>query len=277
MAGPLVSLLTDFGPDVAAAVCRGVIAGICPDARLLDISHSGTKFAVAEAAWRLVFALPYLPVGIHVAVVDPGVGTERRPVGLRAGRGDVLLGPDNGLLLPAAERLGGIVEARLLAERSFFLEPVSSTFHARDVFAPTAAHLASGRPFADVGPVVDPQSLVPLELPRPTIAEDRLETSVAFVDDFGNVYLAGGPDDLAAAVGSLEPGRPFEVELAAAEGRAAVVERTTWQSTFGGVEPGASLLYRSSTGLLAWSDNQASLARRLGLRAGHGVRIRLAT
>ena len=122
----------------------GVMFGICPDANILDISHQVPRYAIREGAWTLLFALPYMPVGIHVAVVDPGVGTERLAVALRTGRGDVLVGPDNGLLVPAGEALGGIVEARALENRDLMLPVVSASFHGRDVFAPMAAHLAAG-------------------------------------------------------------------------------------------------------------------------------------
>ncbi|HWP63831.1 MAG TPA: SAM-dependent chlorinase/fluorinase [Candidatus Binatia bacterium] len=267
---PLISFLTDFGADVAAAVCRGVILGICPEATILDISHAVRKFAVADGAWRLVFALPYLPVGIHVAVVDPGVGTERRPIGLRVGRGDVLIGPDNGLLVPAAEALGGIVEARLLSNPSLCRETVSSTFHGRDIFAPMAAHLATGVPFEAVGPTLPPEDLVRLPEPQPRVDRGGLETVVVFVDGFGNAYVAGTPEDLEAAIGPLTPGRPLRLRFGDPDGPTV---RLTWQRTFGEVPRGALLLYRSSTGLLAASENQGSIAERLGLAVGLPVRI----
>ena len=107
MAGPLISFLTDFGGESAPATCRGVMWGIAPDARLLDLNHQVPKFAVRDGAFLLSRAVGYLPGGVHLAVVDPGVGTARRPVALRAARGDLLVGPDNGLLLPAARMLGG--------------------------------------------------------------------------------------------------------------------------------------------------------------------------
>lgn len=271
---PFISFLTDFGADVAAAVCRGVILGICPEATILDVSHAVRKFAVADGAWRLVFALPYLPVGIHIAVVDPGVGTERRPIGIRVGRGDLLVGPDNGLLVPAAEVLGGIVEVRLLENPSLCRGPISATFHARDIFAPVAAHLANGVPFEAVGPTVATTSLVRLPEPRPTIAAGGLETSIVFIDGFGNAYLAGTPDDLEAAVGALTPGRRLRLRFGGEAGGAAGPSlELTWQRTFGEVAPGAPLLYRSSAGQLAVSENQGSIVDRLGLAVGQSVRV----
>src|SRR5918992_2544818 len=118
---PIVTLLTDFGLDGAVAAVKGVILGICRDAQIIDVGHTIRKFAIRDGAFLLRFSLPYVPVGVHVGVVDPGVGTSRRPVALRTGRGDVLIGPDNGLLLPAAERVGGIVESRLLANLDWML------------------------------------------------------------------------------------------------------------------------------------------------------------
>lgn len=267
---PLISFLSDFGADVAAAACKGVMLAICPEATIVDISHTVRKFAVADGAWRLVFALPYLPVGIHVAVVDPGVGTERRPIGLRVGRGDVLIGPDNGLLVPAAEALGGIVEARLLSNPSLCRETVSSTFHGRDIFAPMAAHLATGVPFEAVGPTLPPEDLVRLPEPQPRVVRGGLETVVVFVDGFGNAYVAGTPEDLEAAIGPLVPGRPLRLRFGNPDGPTV---QLTWQRTFGEVPRGALLLYRSSTGLLAASENQGSIAERLGLAVGLPVRI----
>lgn len=269
-ARPFISFLSDFGADVAAAVCRGVILGICPEASILDVSHAVRKFAIADGAWRLAFALPYLPVGIHVAVVDPGVGTERRPVGIRVARGDVLIGPDNGLLVPAAEALGGIAEARVLANRSLWRETVSSTFHGRDVFAPVAAHLANGTPFETVGPAVPAAGLVRLPEPRPVVVGGGLETSIVFVDSFGNAYLAATPDDLEAAIGQLTPGRPLRLRFGGAGGPTVEL---TWQRTFGEVPVGALLCYRSSAGQLAVSVNQGSVVDRLGLAVGLAVRI----
>ena len=160
MARPVITFLTDFGPS-APAVCRGVMFGIAPDANIIDINHQVPRFSIRDGAASLVFALPHMPVGTHVAVVDPGVGTARLPVALKVARGDVLIGPDNGLLIEAAERLGGIVEARAIENRDLWLPVVSSSFHGRDIFAPTAAHVAMGVPFERVGPVV------PDRRPRP--------------------------------------------------------------------------------------------------------------
>ena len=123
LARPVIGFLTDFGLDGAAATCRGVMLSICPDAQIVDISHTVPKFSIRAGAFILRAALPYLPVGVHVGVVDPGVGSDRRPVAIRTGHGDVLIGPDNDLLLPAADALGGIADARELTNRELWLPP----------------------------------------------------------------------------------------------------------------------------------------------------------
>lgn len=260
MAGPYLSFLTDFGDDTAPAVCRGVIWSIVPDARINDLTHSSRRFGVRDAAFLLWSAMPYQPVGVHLAVVDPGVGTSRRPIAVEVARGDRFVGPDNGLLVPAAERLGGIVAAHALENRSLWREPVSHTFHGRDVFAPVAAHLAAGLRIDDVGAEVDPASLVRLAFPTPRVADGALRTSVLFVDTFGNCRLAAQPDDLAGLRGRLEPGDPFVLGVGAAR------HPVTWQATFGAVDHGVPLLYEDADYAgLGVAVNQGSAAERLGL------------
>jgi S-adenosylmethionine hydrolase len=266
---PVIGFLTDFGLDGAAATCRGVMLSIARDAQIVDICHTVAKYAVADGAYLLAAALPWLPVGAHVGVVDPGVGTERRPVAILTGRGDVLIGPDNGLLLPAADRLGGIAAARLIANLAWQLAATSATFHGRDIFSPVAAHLAIGAPFVEVGPEIDIASLVRLEPARAVVAGDVLATSVTYVDSFGNVRLAGGRGDLEAAVGPASPGAELAVEL---DGGG--LEPLTWQRTFGEVEPGALLLYEDSAGNLAIAVANGNAAVRVGLAQGDPVRVR---
>lgn len=272
---PVITFLTDFGP-AAPAVCRGVMFGICPDANIIDINHQVPRYSIVDGAGSLVFALPHMPVGVHVAVVDPGVGTERLPVALRVARGDVLIGPDNGLLIAAAEALGGITEARVLANRELMLPVVTSSFHGRDIFAPVAGHLAAGTSFAAVGPTVPIADLVRLPEIRPTVVEGALHSSVVHVLIFGNLTFAGTPSDLESAIGPLEPGRPLVVEFRAHDGAQAVTEHTVWERTFGRVPLGSSLLMSDSEGHLSLADNQGDAARRLGVALHRPVRIRSA-
>ena len=263
---PVIGFLTDFGFDGAAATCRGIMLSICPTAQIVDISHAVRKYAVRDGAFVLRATLPYLPVGVHVGVVDPGVGTDRRPIAIRADRGDLLVGPDNGLL-PAADALGGPVEARELANRDLWRSVVSSTFQGRDVFAPTAAHLAAGNAsFADVGPELPIALLVRLPPVRARSRQGVVETEVTYVDSFGNLRLAGGADELAAAFGSLQTARQVRVLVDGVDiGPAFLVP------SFGHVEEGATLLYVDSTGDLALAINQGDLAARTGATTGAAV------
>ena len=268
---PVLAILTDFGLDGAVAACKGVILGICRDAQIIDVGHSIRKYAISDGAFLLRFALPSVPVGVHIGVVDPGVGTPRRPIGIRTGRGDVLIGPDNGLLLPAADALGGAIEARELTNRDLWLPVTSSTFHGRDIFAPVAAHLASGDvPFSEVGePTILIEDLVRLPVPTAVATADAISTSVTYVDSFGNARLAGGAAVLSEAFGELADGTPLHLEL----DDPAVNEMARYATTFGAVGVGESLVYLDSVGSLAIADNQGDLAARLGVERGRAVRI----
>ena len=268
---PVITILTDFGLDGAVAACKGVILGICRDAQIVDVGHTIRKYAIRDGAFLLRFTLPYVPVGTHIGVVDPGVGTERRPIAILAERGDVLIGPDNGLLPPAADSLGGATEARELDNRDLWLPVTSSTFHGRDIFSPVAARLAAGEArFADVGREVALESLVRLSEPAAHVSDGAIDTVVTYVDSFGNLRLAGGGDELATAFGEMADGTPLTVAF---DGPESIREQSRYASTFGAVPKGASLVYVDSLGNLAMADNQGSLAARLGIGHDRPVRI----
>ncbi len=275
MTRPLVSFLTDFGlRDPSAGICRAVILSIATDAEIVDISHEVRKFAVRDAALLLWCAVPYFPPAVHLAVVDPGVGTERRPVAVRVGRGDHLVGPDNGLLIMATERLGGIVAAVELREPAYRLPVVSSSFHGRDVFAPAAAHLALGVPLDRFGPALDPETLVRLPIPEPIVGPGSLRTQVLYLDTFGNLKFSALAGQLRQALGELRPGDPLELRPAVGGGQPASTARLTWQATFGGALTGDGLLYEDSYGRLCLAVNQGDAAAVFGLGLDRTVEIR---
>ncbi|BCB82361.1 hypothetical protein Pflav_087710 [Phytohabitans flavus] len=193
-----ISFTTDYGlSDGFVASCHGVIARLAPEARVIDVTHGVAPGDVARGAAVLAQTVPYLPPAVHVAVVDPGVGTSRRGIAARA-PGGVLVGPDNGLLPWAVDALGGAEELVELANPEWFLADVSSTFHGRDIFAPVAAHLALGADLADAGPAADPATLVRLPEPVVAVGDGWLEAEVLTVDRFGNVQLAAGGETLEA-------------------------------------------------------------------------------
>ena len=185
-----ITFLTDFGlEDDFVGTCHGVLKRIAPEAQIIDITHGIRPGHVLQAALMLANTLPYMPAGVHLAVVDPGVGGGRRPLALRDAEGRLYVGPDNGLLLPAADRFGGVAEAHELANPEYALDSVSRTFHGRDLFSPAAAHLALGVALGELGPPLDPDALVRLDLPQPEVGQSRIRAVVLGVDRFGNIAL----------------------------------------------------------------------------------------
>ena len=260
---PVITLFTDFGlADPFVGAMKGVILGICPQAHIVDLSHEAARFDPVTAGFVLATAVPYFPTGaIHVAVVDPGVGGPRRPLAARID-GRLFVAPDNGLLSPL---LAGArrVEARQIATRRLLRGPVSATFHGRDVFAPTAAHLARGFPLGRVGPrVADPVSRplpVPARGPGPA-----LRGQVMWVDRFGN--LITNVDG--AALRALGAGDPGELRVGLGGGRSAPLV-----SHYGAVPPGRVGGVLGSSGHLELFANRASAADLL--RAGPGAPLRV--
>jgi S-adenosylmethionine hydrolase len=273
MARPVISFLSDFGArDPSAAICRGIMLGIANDAQIIDISHEVAKFRIRDGAHLLANSVQYLPVGTHVAVVDPGVGTSRRPIAILTQRGDVLVGPDNGLLLAAALRLGGTKQVRVLDNRKLWLQPdsTSSTFHGRDIFAPVAARLATGTAFNTVGKVLDESSLAHVSWPETTIEHGVLRSAVLYIDSFGNAKLGAQAAELVEAVGPLAPGDPLTVDVLAGP------LPVPWARTFGDVAVGTLFLFEDSYGWLALSVNQGDAAGRLGLSEDAPIVVRRA-
>jgi hypothetical protein len=264
-----VTFLSDYGlADEFVGVVHAVIARLCPDARVVDLAHGVPRQDVLAGALALERALPYAPPGVHLAVVDPEVGARRRAVALRTAEEDrLLVGPDNGLLMAAAARFGGVAEAVEISSSPWRLEPVSATFHGRDLFAPVAARLAGGGPLADAGAPLDPDDLVALERPAARIEADGTVAAHAVgVDGYGNVLLDLAHDG-AAATAWLRLGRPVRVGTGGGE-HVAVYART-----FADVAPGDLLVYEDASRSLAVAVNSGDAAGLLGIRSGDEVRL----
>jgi S-adenosyl-L-methionine hydrolase (adenosine-forming) len=262
----IVTLLTDYGrDDDFVGVCHGVIRGIHPDADIVDITHGIERYAVRQGALVLRNTLPYMPVGVHVAVVDPQVGTERRAIALRTGDGRILVGPDNGLLSLAWERCDGVEIAVDITRSPHRLEPVSATFHGRDIFAPVAAHLAAGAELADAGDPLDPDSLERVELPEPRDQDGAVVAHALVIDHFGNVGLNVDHDRL-AGTGMTLGGR---VAIAAGAERYVA----TYAQTFADVRAGELIVYQDAYRTLALAINRGDAAATLGLGVDAEVRL----
>jgi len=268
----VITFLTDYGlDDDFAGVCHGVIATICPEARVIDITHGVPRHDVRAGALILRSAIRYTPVGVHLAIVDPDVGARRRAVALRTGDDRLFVGPDNGLLSLAATDAGGVIEVVDIAGSPWRLEPVSATFHGRDIFAPVAARLAAGEPLGSAGDPSDPDGLVTLELPLPRHEDGSLIAHAIYVDRFGNVRLNVGHDQLIGGEAALGVGLGDVVELeAGAHGR----HRAHYARTFADMATGELLLYEDADGTLAVAVSRGSAAARLGLAAGDELWIR---
>jgi len=264
----IVTLLTDYGhDDDFVGVCHGVIASIAADARIIDLTHGIPRGDVRHGALTLRNTLSYMPSGVHVAVVDPQVGTERRAVAARCHDGRLLVGPDNGLLSLAWEQAGGVELAVDVTRSPHRLEPVSATFHGRDVFAPVAAHLAAGAELADAGEPLDPGSLAGVELPEPRREEDgALVAHVLTVDRFGNVTLDVSHESLAGT--GLTLGGEVDLETGG-EGFIA-----TYATTFADVAPGELLVYEDAYRMLAVAINRGDARNALDLTRDAELRLR---
>jgi hypothetical protein len=258
----VITFLSDYGlADDFVGVCHGVIARGCPGARVIDLTHGVAPHDVSAGALALVRALPYVPSGVHLAVVDPGVGGSRRGIAARCADGRCLVGPDNGLLWPAAQWAGGVAALVDLAGSPVALAPVSATFHGRDVFAPVAAALAAGTLVERVGEPVDPASLVAVKPWRAHVCGDAVVARVVAVDRFGNLELDAGADDLAAA--GLDGAT--EIMIGAAIARVGM--------TFADVADGELLLYVDAHDALALAVNRGDAARHLCVGVGAELRI----
>ncbi len=262
----MITFLTDFGlQDDFVGTCHGVMKRIAPGVEIIDITHGIRPGRILQGALTLANTLPYMPAGVHLAVVDPGVGGVRRPLALRDAEGRFYVGPDNGLLLPAADRFGGVVEAHELANPAYALEPVSRTFHGRDLFSPAAAHLSLGVPLSELGPPLDPDALVRLDIPAPEIAAARIGATVLGIDRFGNVALnlvRSHLDEAGIVMGT-------RVEIVSGDRRYFAVTART----FADARPGDLILYEDSYRNLAVAVSNGSAASLLEVEEGGGLTL----
>jgi S-adenosylmethionine hydrolase len=264
----LVTFLSDFGlQDDFVGTCHGVIARIAPDARVIDVTHGIEPQAVLQGALVLRNTTRFMPVGVHLAVVDPDVGGNRRAVAVRTRDGRTFVGPDNGLLMLAGDDLG-VDAAHELADPRFRLPDVSRTFHARDIFSPAAAHLAAGVAISELGPAVDPATLVRCSVPEPEVGRSQIAAQVLVVDRFGNVATNVAWHHIESL--GLEPGDRCEIRLAL-DRYYAVVART-----FADAQPGELIVYEDSYRLVTLAISRGDAARLTGVAAGDPLRIAVA-
>lgn len=256
-----VAFFTDYGyEDAYAGSCKLVIERFAPGTIVVDLTHGIPLADVRRGALVLASAVVAAPPTVYLGVVDPGVGTDRRGVAIGTADGSFFVGPDNGLFGLAADELGGTSSAWDISSTSLRLEPVSPTFHGRDVFAPVAAHLAAGRPVEAVGEEIDRGTLVTLDLPEARREGDALVTPVLYADGFGNLILSATEADLGVdAAAILVTGPDGEHEAV--------------RASFFAEGEGGLVLYRSSQGRLALGLDRGSAADLLGAERDDEIRI----
>jgi S-adenosylmethionine hydrolase len=261
-----ICFLSDFGlADDFVGTCKGVMLGVAPGVAVADLTHEVPGFEVEVGAEMLEHATRYMPEDtVYLAVVDPGVGTERRALALRAESGALLVGPDNGLLVPAAEALGGISEAVLLTDGRYHVHPVSNTFHGRDVFSPVAAHLAAGVQLSARGEAIEPSSLARFEQAgvEEIVDGEGFTAHIISVDRYGNARLS---------IGQEESGLAYDNTLGVDVGEGEMEVR--YLETFGSARAGELVLVPDSHWRLSLAINKGNAARALGLKIGGKVRI----
>ncbi len=256
----IITLTTDFGPGEYVGAMKGAILTVDPDATIVDIDHNVRPQDIRHGAYMMYAAVPNFPFAVHVGVVDPGVGTKRRAV-VAVSEGAFLVGPDNGLLVPAARRLG-LKEVREITNRSLGRKEISDTFHGRDLFGPVAAHLLTGTKVKDVGPVI--RDYVDLDFGRPKKEKEGYAGEVITHDRFGNV-ITNLPRVLGEKAWSI--GDRLRVSLGGYELTVPLAH------TYGEVRPGEFLAIYSSSGFLEISRRESSAAGHLNVGAGAPVHV----
>ena len=265
MPGPkIVTFLSDYGlEDEFVGVCHGVMLRIAPEIEIIDITHNVLRQDVRHGSVVFQQSIKFLPAATHLAVVDPGVGSGRKAVAVVASSGQTFVGPDNGLLIPAAEACGKVEAAYELVAEDYLLSPISQTFQGRDVFAPAAAHIANGVDPAHLGPPIDVADLVRIDIPDAWVHDDHLHAEVLQVDRFGNLQLNVGHEQLTKV--GLEDRTKLEVRL---EGHRV---RVAFRRTFSEVDPGEFVLVEDSYNYLSLAINKGDARSRLRAHPGSTV------
>ena len=260
----IVAFLSDYGlADEFVGVCKAVMLSLAPGLTIVDLTHELPPHDIKAGGLALVRSVQYLPEdAVVLAVVDPGVGTDRRLVAVECEHA-TLLGPDNGLLAPAVAMLGGARRVVGITNEAHRLPAPGPTFAGRDILAPAAAHLALGEPLEELGEPVDPAGLVPGLVGLPQAEDGQVEAQVWWIDRFGNCQLNVGPDDLAAM--GATPGAPVEVRMGER------VKAARWVGTYSDAKPSELVLLVDSYGLFALALDRRSAAAEYGLRTGSAV------
>jgi S-adenosylmethionine hydrolase len=262
-----VSFLSDFGHrDEFVGVVHGVIARIAPDVRVIDVTHGIGRGDVHGGAMALTRAVQFLPDGVFLAVVDPGVGTDRRAIAARTPVG-VFVGPDNGLLAPAVAMVGGADLIVGIEDPRFRLPSSGETFHGRDVFGPAAAVLASGQAnIEDLGPALEPGTITPLMVPLAEPAGNGgMKATVLWIDAFGNIQFNIAAEDLAGL--GLEPGDDILVSYGVES------HRVVWGVSYGAVDEGEPVIHVDSHGQIALAVNGGDAAEEFPIGVGDAAVI----
>jgi S-adenosyl-L-methionine hydrolase (adenosine-forming) len=261
-----ISFLSDFGhDDEFVGVVHGVIARLSPEVRVIDVSHSVRPGDIRAGALALTRAIQFLPEGVILAVVDPGVGTGRMPIAARTPMG-IFVGPDNGLLSPAVAMVGGADRIVSISNPEMRIPSPGETFHGRDVFGPAAALLASGEAtLDDCGPDVPSDAVTPLLLPLPEVEPGAVTGMTWWVDRFGNAQTNISPEDLALA------GITSDATVTVRVGSS--VYEVPWVTAYGEVDEGDALLHVDGSGLMALAVRGGSAAEDLHLSEGRSITL----
>lgn len=267
MSFKLATLSSDFGPgNIGCGAMEAVVYEICPEARVVHLCHTVEPFNIKEGA-RILEGVAKLPVGFHVCVVDPGVGTPRKGIAIQTKRGDFLIGPDNGVLRPAAEFLGGIVVVYELRNEHYHRKPVSPIFHGRDIFSPAAAYLAKGIDPKELGPRVDLKNLVGAPYPEARWNGDTLECEVIHINENGSLFLNLRAEEMAKGAKAGD-----KIELAVSySARHPVV---LYAETFGDVPVGEAVILNDDFGRVEAACNQDNFALKFGIKRGDKLILR---